>query len=331
MTSPTSEPTPNKHLTIAAGLRVAVIGARRTNMGTGGFLAQQAHAAGAEIVAVVGSTYDTARLASEELLEFGMRPEVFAEEEEMLLELAPDVVIIASPTSTHIDWLQQCLQQEVHVFCEKPLCASGAQHCDDLIRQFTASGLLLSENCQWPFTLSAWHELHGQDDFESAKKFSMLLSPKLRGERRWQDILSHPISLIQRISPGPAHLEKIEYTEVSREADDSSLRFEYCTHLRVLECEIILEDLSEFPPPAEYSIDGKLCHRIVDSNYQMKFSAHAGEEANAVSIADPVEQSLHTFLQRVNLIKDSRAVALDEDLIRRQYLVEALLAEYQRH
>jgi hypothetical protein len=33
----------------------------------------------------------------------------------------------------------------------------------------------------------------------------------------------------------------------------------------------------------------------------------------------------------VNLITSSRAsVAIDEDLIRRQYLVEALLADYQR-
>jgi hypothetical protein len=331
MTSPSSQPTPDKSQTIADGLRVAVVGARRTVMGTGGFLARQANAAGAEVVAIVGSNYDSARAASEELLAFGMRPEVYAEEEDMLLEMNPDVVIIASPTNTHIDWIQQCFDSRAHVFCEKPLCTSGAKHCDDLIRAFSANELLISENCQWPFTLDAWQTLHPQNDIAMARKFSMLLSPKLRGEYRWQDILSHPLSLIQKISPGPAHLENVAYAEHSSDSLDSALRFEYCTHSRALECEIILEDIGALPPPAEYSIDDKLCHRIIGEDYQMQFAAHANEPQNAVSIVDPMEQNLHQFLKRVNLITSSDAsVAIDEDLIRRQYLVEALLADYQR-
>ncbi|MBC8368589.1 MAG: hypothetical protein H8E25_01180, partial [Planctomycetes bacterium] len=112
---------------------------------------------------------------------------------------------------------------------------------------------------------------------------------------------------------------------------DSALRFEYCTHSRVLECEIILEDRGTLPPPAEYSIDDKLCHRIIGEHYQMQFAAHANEPQNAVSVGDPMEQNLRQFLKRVNLITSSRAsAAIDEDLIRRQYLVEALLADYQR-
>ena len=331
MTSPSSQPTPDKPQTIGDGLRVAVVGARRTVMGTGGFLARQAHAAGAEIVAIVCSNYDSARAASEELLADGIRPEVYAEEEDMLAEMNPDVVIIASPTNTHIDWIQQCLDSQAHVFCEKPLSTSGAKHCDDLIRAFSANELLISENCQWPFTLDAWQTLHPLGDITTARKFSMLLSPKLRGEHRWQDILPHPLSLIQKISPGPAHIEKVAYAEHSSDSLDSALRFEYCTHSRALECEIILEDMGTLPPPAEYSIDDKLCHRIIGEHYQMQFTAHANEPQNAVSVGDPMGQNLRQFLKRVNLITSSRAsVAIDEDLIRRQYLVEALLADYQR-
>jgi len=331
MTSPSSQPTPDKSQAIGEGLRVAVVGARRTVMGTGGFLARQAHAAGAEIVAIVCSNYDSARAASEELLADGMRPEVYAEEEDMLAEMNPDVVIIASPTNTHIDWIQQCLDSQAHVFCEKPLSTSGAKHCDDLIRAFSANELLISENCQWPFTLDAWQALHPRGNITTARKFSMLLSPKLRGEHRWQEILSHPLSLIQKISPGPAHIEKVAYAEHSSDSLDSALRFEYCTHSRALECEIILEDMGTLPPPAEYSIDDKLCHRIIGENYQMQFAAHANEPQNAVSIVDPMEQNLRQFLKSVSLIISSRAsAAIDEDLIRRQYLVEALLADYQR-
>jgi hypothetical protein len=261
----------------------------------------------------------------------GIRPEVYAEEEDMLAEMNPDVVIIASPTNTHIDWIQQCLDSQAHVFCEKPLSASSAKHCDDLIRAFSANELLISENCQWPFTLDAWQTLHPRGDITTARKFSMLLSPKLRGKHRWQDILSHPLSLIQKISPGPAHIEKVAYAEHSSDSLDSALRFEYCTHSRALECEIILEDMGALPPPAEYSIDDKLCHRIIGEDYQMQFAAHANEPQNAVSVGDPMEQNLRQFLKRVNLIISSRtSAAIDEDLIRRQYLVEALLADYQR-
>jgi hypothetical protein len=44
-----------------------------------------------------------------------------------------------------------------------------------------------------------------------------------------------------------------------------------------------------------------------------------------------MEQSLRQFLKRVNSVKNSHAsVALDEDLIRRQFLVDALLRSYRQ-
>ncbi|MDP6962720.1 MAG: Gfo/Idh/MocA family oxidoreductase [Planctomycetota bacterium] len=331
MSSSSSEPTPENTEAIAAGLRLAVIGARRVNDGTGQFLARQAHQAGATVVAVVGTSYDSARQASESLQAYGLNPDVFAEEENMFDEVNPDAVIIASPTHSHLDWVKECLEHRVHVLCEKPIAISNPNAVADLIGSFTAQELVIAENCQWPFTLNAWQQLHPAGRLENATSFSMMLSPALRGEERWQEILSHPISLIQKISPGPAELVDISFSEAQADAPDSSLRFVYQCQHRQLQCEIILEDMDAFPPPAEYSINGELCHRLVGDNYEISFSSQIGSNSPSVSILDPMEQSLRQFLKRVNSVKNSHAsVALDEDLIRRQFLVDALLRSYRQ-
>ena len=313
----------------ASALTVAVIGARRVRQGTGPFLALQAAAAGAQVLGVLGTRPASALLAAEYLMEFGLRPTPYTDYEEMLIELQPDVVIIASPLGSHRAWLAAALAQGAHVYCEKPLTTAAPAASEKIIRAYAAHNLVLAENCQWPQVLPAFSRLHPQADLSTATSFRMLLTPPQRGLARWGEVLSHPLSLIQAAAPGPAQLHNIRFTESGPDAVDSRLSFLYRTLDRELACEVMLEDLDVYPRPAEFAFDEALCRRKVrEADYRMEF-VDGKDGCVAQSVGDPMENCLHAFLRRVLEAQQAHTAPMEESLLRRQYLLESLLEVYR--
>ncbi|MFM8979144.1 MAG: Gfo/Idh/MocA family oxidoreductase, partial [Planctomycetia bacterium] len=102
--------------------RLVVVGARQERHGLGAHLARHLAAAGAEIVAVVGSRLATAQRAAaalEPLL--GHRPVPLAHSDDV--ERLPDLhaIAIAAPHEVHAPWLRWAVGRGLHVLCEKPL------------------------------------------------------------------------------------------------------------------------------------------------------------------------------------------------------------------
>ena len=315
-----------------APLRVAVVGARRVRHGTGPFLARQAAGAGAEVVAVLGTRPASALEAAEELKAAGIEARACTDARELFEEVQPEAVLIASPLGTHRSWLQAAHQAGVHVYCEKPLLNAPAVAAIELARGFAASALVLAENCQWPQVLPAFRQLHPDVDLLQVEDFRMLLAPPMRGLSRWQETLSHPLSLLQVIAPGPVELEDIRYLESTPDAADSRLCFRWRTLDRAIDCEVVLEDLGGYPRPAEFAVDDALCRRRVRAeDYAISWVADHRDDAPAVSIGDPMELQLREFLVRVGAARESGSAPLDEDLIRRQAMLELLLEAYRKH
>lgn len=313
----------------AAGLTVAVIGARRVRQGTGPFLALQAARAGANVAGVLGTRPNSARQAVEWLEERGLRTAAFVDHEHMLEELLPDVVIVASPLGTHRAWLGASLEVGAHVYCEKPMIAAPAGVALELLEQYAAANLVLAENCQWPQVMPAFKALHPKVDLSAVKSFRMLMAPPMRGLTRWHEVLSHPLSLIQEVMPGPADLEDVVYQESGPDAIDTRLRFTYRTMDRALACEVMLEDMDIFPRPAEFAFDDALCRRVVEpSDYAITF-VDGSEDCTPVVIPDPMESNLRAFLKRVLHAQEVHSAPLDESLVRRQFLLEHLLERYR--
>ncbi|MFK5954817.1 MAG: Gfo/Idh/MocA family oxidoreductase [Planctomycetota bacterium] len=313
----------------ASELTVAVVGARRVRQGTGPFLALQADRAGAKVAGVLGTRPTSARKAVEWLAEQGLRTAAYVDHQRMLDELHPDVVIVASPLGTHRAWLGAALDAGAHVYCEKPLIAAPAAVALDLLEQYAAANLVLAENCQWPQVMPAFRALHPHLDLESVTRFRMLMAPPMRGLARWHEVLSHPLSLIQEVMPGPADLEDVVYLESGPDAVDSRLCFTYRTMDRELACEVMLEDMECYPRPAEFAFDDALCRRMVDpSTYAISF-VDGSESCTPVAIPDPMESNLRAFLKRVLQAQASHSAPLDESLVRRQFLLEHLLELYR--
>lgn len=309
-------------------LRIAVVGARRVRNGTGAFLARMTAGLGAKLVGVVGTQPDTARLAAEALAADGILVTAFAEAEDLFAEAAPDVLIVAAPAGAHRAWLHTALEGGAHVLCEKPLAAGSADEARALAQRFAAAGLVLAENCQWPFVLPAFQALHPNFDLQQANRFRMLLAPPQRGLERWSEILSHPLSLLQAVFPGPSALSDVRYVETSAEAPDARLDFSWRTHTRMLQCEVMAEDLGRSPRPAEFAFDDALCRRRVSlKGYRIRFEAEVpgpGQRVGAVALGDPMEACLRDFLSRVLRARERRSAPVDEDLIRRQALLDQL-------
>lgn len=318
-----------------AGLRVAVIGARRVRLGTGPFLARQAARLGASVVAVVGTTPESARQAAEALAADGIRAAAFTDADDLFAEAAPDAVIIASPPSSHRSWLRAVLDGHAHALCEKPLAAGSPEETAALAREFAAAGLVLAENCQWPFVLTAFRALHPGFDFARARAFRMLMAPQQRGLERWSEILSHPLSLLQAALPGPAQIEDVRFSDGDPNAADARLNFRFVGAAATLSCEVVAEDLGRTPRPAEFAFDEALCRRRVSpKDYRMRFEAEIpepGKRVHSAQIGDPMESCVADFLARATIARDRLEAPLDEALVRRQALLDGLLDAWRAH
>jgi predicted dehydrogenase len=325
-------------------IRVCVIGARRVRNGTGPFLARQVVDAGGELVAVLGTTTATTNSAVQGLAADGYQTEGYTSFEAMANETRPDAVIISTPAGTHRPWLESCLLHELHALCEKPLLSAFDQEAAILPYRFAAMGKVLVENCQWPYTLAAFRELHPSVDFGKVTRFRMMLAPEFRGLSRWIETMSHPLSLLQSISPGPAELEDLRFHESGPNASDSRLNFVFRNVDRAIECEVLLADTGERPRPAEFAFDDKVCRRRVKMpEYQILFDdgfrledmesgvAQAdggGEQARGVSAGDPQVLCVEAFLKQVKEARETGAAPAAEDIARRQRLLSQVLAAY---
>lgn len=79
---------------------------------------------------------------------------VFASFDEMLSETKPDLLIVATPPSSHFEFAKRGLSAGCHVFCEKPFTESLAE-ADELIALAKDVGRSLVVNSEFP-----WMPIH---------------------------------------------------------------------------------------------------------------------------------------------------------------------------
>ena len=140
-------------------LRIGIVGAGRSQQGLGPYLAAAFEAAGCRVTAVAGRDAHGGLRGAQQLARALGHP-VDAAVDVAALARAVDALVIASPVPSHAQALDAALAAGVPCLCEKPLvspreAAAGRAR----VQTFAARGLLLDENCQWPFVLPALFEL----------------------------------------------------------------------------------------------------------------------------------------------------------------------------
>src|SRR3989344_8952594 len=96
---------------------IAILGAS----GIGKFHARDFQKAGCEVVAILGSTEESAaRTATKLRDDFNIEARPYCDLETLLLSEKLDAVSICTPSELHALQVRKCLRAGLHVLCEKP-------------------------------------------------------------------------------------------------------------------------------------------------------------------------------------------------------------------
>lgn len=306
-----------------ASPRVAVIGARRARQGLGPFIARDLRAAGAEVVALLTTSERSGAEAAEQCERFaGVRPRTYVDLAALLEAERPHALAICSPHATHAECLERALENRVHVLCEKPLVWGDdfAARSARTAERFAERGLVLFENCQWPYALPAIAALHPGALDAPPRRFRMLLQPPARGRGMLADALPHPLSLLQRLAP--AKTPRAETIHIAGQGAESvALRFDYVTPEARVEVTIDLLTSDDHPRRFRIEIDEHVAERQVDpGDYSQRLAA----EDRSVPLPDPMSALVADFVACVGDGPDPRASERRDEITARAALLDSL-------
>lgn len=131
----------------------------------------------------------------------------FDDYDEMLASIAPDIVHVCTPPASHVALAERALRSGAHVIAEKPVAATAAE---------TERLLELADRCerfvcpvhQFPFQRSIRDAIGLLGDLEPVFDLSWVAcsagaagGPPGKGDEVADDILAHPLSVVQRMLP----------------------------------------------------------------------------------------------------------------------------------
>ena len=297
--------------------RVGIVGAGRTRQGLGPFLAKWFESAGAEVVGVSGRDAARAEVAAADLgRQLGREVVAFADAQSLAARV--DLLVVACPVEGHLAGLEAAAAAGVACLCEKPLvgwrdAARGLAAVD----VFRRRGLLLAENCQWPYTLPALDALHPEVRARPVRSLVMRLSPAWPGPTMVEDSLSHALSLLQALAPLPldAELGDVSQTDGSEGAQENVVRFAVRACDLEVSVELQLRCCASQPRPAWFAVDGVRLDRRIGPDYQISFECADGRVAN---VQDPLAALVYGLVadlqraprERTDAIADAIALRL---------------------
>jgi hypothetical protein len=296
-------------------MNVALIGSRRNRSGIGQYIARYFHQNGASVTAVLGTTEKSASAAAAALHQYGINATAYTDFAAMAAEKVFDTVVIASPASTHYEYLIKSLEAGAHIFCEKPFVFSEKDDIEKMLKSiFThadAENLTVGMNSQWPFSLPFYEELCGAIDPRKVDRFFMRLSPICTGKEMLLESVPHALSILYAIC-GSGELSTITVQHPHEE--QLTVHADYLsrhTHITV-EIELIRNEL----PPRElaYGFNDMLVKRSLDLETYDIFFNHA---KRIRKIVDPLELSVQNFMAAV---RDKR-----EPLIGKPHIISTTL------
>lgn len=317
-----------------AGPRVGIVGAGRTRQGLGPFLARWFERGGARIHGVCGRDAGRGRAAAAGLAT-KLGHDVRAYPDADALARSVDLLVVACPVEGHLAGLDAALAAGVPCLCEKPLTSwRDAEAGLERVAAFRRRGLLLAENCQWPFALPALAALHPEalppgPLHPGLRSLEMRLSPSQPGRAMVEDSLSHVLSLLQALVPLPP---EARVRDVSREdgRDDATrdvVRFRVVSGARGVDVALHLEVCPEQPRPAWFAVDGVRLDRQIGADYEISFRAADGRTAK---VEDPLAALVYGLLDDLSRDDRARTESLADALALRLRLYAGVLGGLER-
>jgi len=276
-------------------LNVSIIGAGRTRNGIGEYIGKYFHQHGAKVTSLLGTTEKTSLQASSALRIYGIDAHPYTNFDEMVRGEKPDAVVIASPSSTHYEYLLKCLNLGLHIFCEKPFLWDDhndiRKRIGGIFEKAREKKITIAMNSQWPFSTDDYEEICGKIRIKETNNFFIRMSPFSPGKVMIPESVPHPLSILY-CGLGAGEIQKLSFE--SEGEGEMSIRFTYLFGTRA--CETFIRLVHQKTPPREFSFgfNDKIVSRSLDlKNYEIYFNYGSKK----LRIVDPLELSIKNFME----------------------------------
>ena len=278
-------------------MKLSIIGAGRTRNGIGEYIGKYSHRHGAKVTSVLGTTEKTSLHAASALRKYGIEARSYTDFDAMVSAEKPDAVVIASPSSTHYDYLLKCLDRGLHIFCEKPFLWDDhtdlRKRVEDIFKKAREKRLTVSMNSQWPFSIDDYEEICGKVRIEEKNKFFVRMSPFSPGRVMIPESVPHPLSILYcRLGAGEIRELNFEWEGEGALA----IRFTYLFETRA--CDVLIKLVHQRTPPRDFSFgfNDKIVARSLDFNHYEIYFNYGNKK---LKIVDPLELSVKNFMEAV--------------------------------
>src|SRR4030066_304002 len=278
-------------------MNISIIGAGRSRNGIGEYIGKYFHKCGGKVSSVLGTTEKTSLQASSALQRYGIQANPYTDFNKMISIEKPDVVVIASPSHTHYDYLLKCIHSGCHIFCEKPFiwndCMDIRKRVEDIFEMAYEKKITIAMNSQWPFSIDAYEALCGRIVIQQANTFFIQMSPPFPGREMIPESVPHALSLLYCLL-GVGEIEDLSFE--SDGAKEMAIKFSYLFETQT--CNVFIRLTFEETPPRHFSfgLNDKIVSRSLGSeDYEIHF--HYGDRE--MKIIDPLELSVKNFMEAV--------------------------------
>jgi len=278
-------------------MKISIIGAGRTRNGIGEYIGKYFHQQGARVTSVLGTTEKTSLQASSALRKYGIEAHSYSTFNEMVRGEKPDAVVIASPSSTHYEYLLKSIDSGLHIFCEKPFLwddhTDTRKRIEDIFEKALERKLVIVMNSQWPFSIDSYEEICGKIEIQETNHFFMRMSPFSPGKVMIPESVPHPLSILY-CQLGSGEMQNLNFESGGEGKLD--IRFTYLFGTRA--CDVLIKLVHQKTQPREFSygFNDKIVSRSLDpENYEIYF--HYGNKK--LRIVDPLERSVKNFMEAI--------------------------------
>lgn len=278
-------------------MNISIIGAGRNKNGIGEYIGKYFHKHGGRVISVLGTTEETSLQASLALRKYGIQAHSYTDFDQMLRTEKPDAMVIASPSSTHDEYLLKCLDLGLHIFCEKPFIWDDhtdiIERVEDIFEKARKKKLTIAMNSQWPFSIDYYEEICGKIMIKESNKLFIRMSPFSPGKVMIPESVPHPLSILFCLL-GPGAIESLNFE--SDGEGEMNIRFTYLFGTKA--CDVFIRLVHQKTPPRDFSfgLNDKIVFRSLDlENYEIYFNY--GNKK--LRIVDPLELSVRNFMEAV--------------------------------
>ena len=282
-------------------MKVSIIGARKKRSGIGEYIGKYFHRNGATITSVLGTAEKTARDASLGLRKYGIESTPYTDFYKMVESENPDTAVIASPPSTHYEYLVKCVDLGLNIFCEKPFVWQETNDIrgivEHLFEKAEQKNVAVAMNSQWPFSIRYYEEMCGPIDSEKTNEFSITMSPLSRGREMIPESLPHALSMLYSVF-GDGEIVDLLF---QFHQGEMVVKFRYQSETN--DCDVFINLVRKAQQPRDFcfGFNDRIVHRILDLvNYDIYF----GYEDKKIKIIDPLELSVRDFIEAVRVKRE---------------------------